>query len=406
MRGYGRRWEVQHPTRLQDQPRADAAVIGSLSPRQIMTAVAGEVHTVPGRYIVKRDHTSRYGGSYEPGDVILVYTYLGEGLFRVEFQGRIYMEVLYFSPGGGTGGKRCEEEHPLELCWGELEEELDFTWWVRVETEDGLGGWTHESRNFDKGLFRLARLNGWRSRLANPTPLEPVRTEAFLRAAQAQFAYRAFRIHGGFGDGEIQTGADGHILYRGRRLIDHDGNERYEIEEYTNEPATKCAGQEAVQFSPPVGPETVLKITWVNSNGRWTATGHTAYRPETGGYPLLPWVKPAALVEDAGLRLIRGRPARGVRYPYLLPERAQPALGQQFPMTTQVLWFDIETLLPERWGGEIDDPALRQQLLDGTGYADYGYFFDYDEELELTPPSNSEKPDCVGASRRPLGQLD
>ena len=36
------------------------------------------------------------------------------------------------------------------------------------------------------------------------------------------------------------------------------------------------------------------------------------------------------------------------------------------------------------------------QLLEGTGFEDYGYFFDYDDDLDLSPPANSERPDCVG----------
>jgi hypothetical protein len=80
------------------------------------------------------------------GDVLWVFTYLGEGFFRVWFEERMYEEYLGFSAYGGAGGKRCEEK---AICWRELERELKIIWWVKLKGASGLSGWSDKPLNFD-----------------------------------------------------------------------------------------------------------------------------------------------------------------------------------------------------------------------------------------------------------------
>jgi hypothetical protein len=107
-----------------------------------VTSLDSQVHTVAGRFVVKRAHEK-----YRPGDVLWVYTYLGEGLFKVWYRSRIYTEDLEFSPWGGTTGKRCEQEE--RYCWGELEKELEMTWWLKIRSRGGRQGWIRVNDNLD-----------------------------------------------------------------------------------------------------------------------------------------------------------------------------------------------------------------------------------------------------------------
>jgi hypothetical protein len=103
-------------------------------------AITGEVHATPVRFVVKKPHAE-----YKPGDVLWVYTYLGEGHFRVWRNGAMQEEDLGFSPYGGSSGARCQNR---QQCWGELEKELKSTWWVKVRSQEGWEGWSNQPEHF------------------------------------------------------------------------------------------------------------------------------------------------------------------------------------------------------------------------------------------------------------------
>jgi hypothetical protein len=135
---YGK-WKVQKETILRARPNPKSEVVSKCRVGSEVQALTGQVHTVAGKFIVKKKHQN-----FSPGDVIWVYTYLGEGFFKVWFDGKFFEEELGFSPWGGSAGSRCEVE---KECWGELEQELKFTWWVQIRNADGVIGWTHEPKN-------------------------------------------------------------------------------------------------------------------------------------------------------------------------------------------------------------------------------------------------------------------
>jgi hypothetical protein len=105
-----------------------------------VNALTGEVRTVAGRFVVKKSH-----GRYRRGDIIWVYTYLGEGFFKIWFDGKMSEEDLGFSAYGGTGGIRCDD--PIQ-CWGTLDKELQMTWWIKIKSADGWIGWTDQGERF------------------------------------------------------------------------------------------------------------------------------------------------------------------------------------------------------------------------------------------------------------------
>jgi len=136
---YGR-WRAQSDVVVYDKPGGGASAMGVILAGQRVRALTGQVHTVPGMFRVHREH-----GRYRPGDVIEVLTYQGEGFFSVRFRGEIYEEELGFSPWGGIPDSRCAD---VSDCFGVLDQELDFTWWVEVYFADGARGWIRDPRDF------------------------------------------------------------------------------------------------------------------------------------------------------------------------------------------------------------------------------------------------------------------
>ncbi len=139
---YGERWVARTPVRLQSAPSSTASSSGNVLGGETVQTITGEVHTSPGRFIIHRSH-----GEFAPGDEMFLYTYLGEGWFRLRHNGLLKIAELGFSPWGGTSGKRCELDSTR--CWGSLQQELYFEWWVKVRTEEGLEGWTLDVSAFD-----------------------------------------------------------------------------------------------------------------------------------------------------------------------------------------------------------------------------------------------------------------
>lgn len=134
-----RAWVTTAETTVYARPDRSSRVVGVLRAGATVNATTGEVHSRAARFIVTRPH-----GPYGPGDVLWVYTYLGEGRFRVWWNGAMREEDLEFSPYGGSTGRRCEDPR----CWGRLEGELRFVWWVKVRSPDGWEGWSDRPDHF------------------------------------------------------------------------------------------------------------------------------------------------------------------------------------------------------------------------------------------------------------------
>ena len=135
-----RQWKTEITTRLFSHPDIHSRRVGVVHAGSTVSALTGEVHTIPSRFVAKTSH-----GRYRAADVLWVYTYIGEGVFKVWFSGRMREEQLEFSPFGGSSGNRCEKS---ATCWGELDQELRSTWWIRIRTPTGLRGWTNQGKNF------------------------------------------------------------------------------------------------------------------------------------------------------------------------------------------------------------------------------------------------------------------
>ncbi|HEV8700627.1 MAG TPA: hypothetical protein VGV60_05075 [Candidatus Polarisedimenticolia bacterium] len=149
-------WKVLKDTELHALPGKASKVVAKCRPGSEVLASTGEVHTVAGEFTVKKKY-----GAFVPGDTLWVYTYLGEGTFKVWFGGRFTEQDLGFSPWGGSGGSRCEVER---FCWGELKRTLEMEWWIQIQNSDGVTGWTREAGSFDpeEKCAGIAPAHSWR----------------------------------------------------------------------------------------------------------------------------------------------------------------------------------------------------------------------------------------------------
>lgn len=131
-----RKWRAEKTTIAYARPDKRSKVIGKFKAGARVVALTGEVRTVPGKFVVFKAH-----GVYKPGDVLWVYTPLGEGFYKVWFNGKMFDEQLDYI----TGLPKCEETPD---CWGKLERELQVEWWVKIRSAGGWIGWTDQAENF------------------------------------------------------------------------------------------------------------------------------------------------------------------------------------------------------------------------------------------------------------------
>jgi hypothetical protein len=77
-------WKPTTTTRLYARPDARSRKVGEVRAGPCAMALTGEVHVrVPGRFAVLKPHER-----YRPGDVLAVYTYVGEEVYKVRHHGR------------------------------------------------------------------------------------------------------------------------------------------------------------------------------------------------------------------------------------------------------------------------------------------------------------------------------
>jgi hypothetical protein len=127
-----RDWGTERTTKLYAEPNTNSLVVGVADKGAIVKAETGEVHTMPGKLIVKRDVTT-----FRKGDIIWIYTYLGEGEFKIWYRGRFIESQIDFA-----------HRNPAPDDWGYFEVMPKSVWWIRVRTPTGLEGWTNQPENF------------------------------------------------------------------------------------------------------------------------------------------------------------------------------------------------------------------------------------------------------------------
>lgn len=112
---------------------------------ETVSAIGGEVRVVPTPMTVVFKH-----GSFHVGDRVYLLTYLGEGLMKVWFNGKLYVEEIPFiqswMPEGDNVWPSCTR--PSARCWGRIEKRKPSDWWILIKAGQGEHGWTKQYDHF------------------------------------------------------------------------------------------------------------------------------------------------------------------------------------------------------------------------------------------------------------------
>ncbi len=197
--------------------------------------------------------------------------------------------------------------------------------------------------------------------LQTPGELTRADLEAIRSLTADLIVGQSFMSYGGFGGGMVTVGPGPRvrsILYGDRAT------------EWPGLGARRCDGTEL---------DGELILRWERAGSMWqvTAFGSTEPRVMDGMFDL--WNIDAGRIEDAGFRDVDGVEARGLRYPYAVPQRAD------FEAQWQTIWFDTRTGLPLHYAIAIEGPEAM----------DYGYFLAWAPGWQREPAPEMERPDCV-----------
>jgi hypothetical protein len=137
-----RRWHTLKDTVAYTSPNKHSKKVGIFKKGTWVRGLTGEVRTVePGKFVITKAHER-----YRPGDVLWVYTPMGEGFYKVWFKGKMFQQEMdYMSGPYETTYPSCSETPD---CWGELKTPLKTEWWVKVRSRTGWIGWTDQTENF------------------------------------------------------------------------------------------------------------------------------------------------------------------------------------------------------------------------------------------------------------------
>lgn len=127
-----RDWDAKKEIPLFAKPKAGSSAVGVVQKGARVKAETGEVHTKPGKLAVRRD-----SALFKRGEILWVYTYLGEGVFKIWHKGKFIEEQINF-----------DYRNPSQDDWGHFEAKPKSAWWVRVRTAAGLQGWTKQVDDF------------------------------------------------------------------------------------------------------------------------------------------------------------------------------------------------------------------------------------------------------------------
>ncbi|MEP7075321.1 MAG: hypothetical protein ABI878_05880 [Acidobacteriota bacterium] len=136
-----RRWKTRKNTVAYATPNRHAKRVGMFRQGSWVRGLTGEVRTlIPGKFVVQKPFEEN-----RPGDVLWIYTPIGEGFYKVWYGGRMMeKEMIYMTmPRDDLPCSRSKD------CLGELQIKPKMVWWAKVRSPAGWTGWTDQPDNFD-----------------------------------------------------------------------------------------------------------------------------------------------------------------------------------------------------------------------------------------------------------------
>jgi hypothetical protein len=142
-----RQWTARESTPVYDTWKENRKTIAQLKDGDKVVATTGVVITYkPGRVRMDRD---RPEDKLKRGDLILTYTYRGEGYFAVWFNGTFQKEFdLTFAA--------LPDEKDCRDCVATFIDKGKNVWWAKVRLKSGQTGWVNMNDAHFDGVDRLA----------------------------------------------------------------------------------------------------------------------------------------------------------------------------------------------------------------------------------------------------------
>jgi hypothetical protein len=134
---------TEKTTKLYAEPKTSSPVVGVAGKGATVKAQTGEVHTKPGKLIIKRDVTT-----FRKDDILWVYTYLGEGYFKIWYQGKFIEDQIDFN-----------YRNPAPDDWGRFEVMPQSIWWVKLRTPAGGRLVEPTGKLFEQGCVWVIKSN-------------------------------------------------------------------------------------------------------------------------------------------------------------------------------------------------------------------------------------------------------
>ena len=150
---YGR-WRTNAPTTLRAAADSSSAPVATLARGDLVRAATGDVHVHPGLFVVRRPipayareaNPPAVVDTFRVGDTLAVFTSVGEGGWKLRRTGASHasdalLEAILATPGTG-----CDRRN---ACDGVMLRAPVSTWWAQIRTDQGIAGWTTDTKNFD-----------------------------------------------------------------------------------------------------------------------------------------------------------------------------------------------------------------------------------------------------------------
>ncbi|MEK6334308.1 MAG: hypothetical protein AABM67_05110 [Acidobacteriota bacterium] len=137
-----RRWDVTAATTFYKDRSDKSAVVFRARKGERVTGLTGVVITLkPGKVNVRKATTIGQGrkARVKPGDVLYLLHYMGEGFFKIWFNGKIYENEM---PPVTTSASKAEQEYFQVL------NEPDTVWWMKVKNSRNQIGWSKQNDHF------------------------------------------------------------------------------------------------------------------------------------------------------------------------------------------------------------------------------------------------------------------
>jgi hypothetical protein len=139
-------WTVNEETALHEYRSNDSPVVFTVKPNEKVQGVTGVVvTTTPGEVRIDRPMTIEFYSDrnsdppqtilVQPGDIIYLLTYHGEGYFTAWFKGQV-MNVDVWGLEEADSNIRLNRRHGKSI------------WWVKIKNRQGQIGWTDQSDHF------------------------------------------------------------------------------------------------------------------------------------------------------------------------------------------------------------------------------------------------------------------